>query len=138
MDRYLYHVHRSQTSGSVQTKFQLIADALTLAWMWTETTLITSMVSLGVDLLDNSPDGALNFDVTTATTSLVTASGASASVTVTELVEGVDYTTSCTGTQQVPVAQALVSGQYYYARVFAKNSVGYSLPQVAASSRSLR
>jgi hypothetical protein len=34
----------------------------------------------------------------------------------------------------VPVSQALVSGQYYYARVFAKNSVGYSLPQVAASS----
>ena len=126
---------RSQTSGSVQTKFQLIADALTLGVdVDRDDPDNFNGVTWRVTFLDNSPDGALNFDVTTATTSLVTASGASASVTVTELVEGVDYTTSCTGTQQVPVAQALVSGQYYYARVFAKNSVGYSLPQVAASS----
>ena len=71
-----------------------------------------------------------------ASNNLDKADGTSASttITVTELVEGVDYTTSCTGTQQVPVSQALVAGQYYYARVFAKNSVGYSLPQSAGSA----
>lgn len=126
---------RAESSGSVQGKFEMIADALTLG-VDVDRDAPDSLngVTWRVTFLDNSPDGALNFDVTVATNALKTFSGAAASVTVTELVEGVDYTASCTGTQQVPVSQALVSGQYYYSRVFAKNSVGYSLPQVAASS----
>jgi len=129
---------RSKFSGSVQSKFEMIADALTLGvevdrdepngkngYKWR------------VTFLDNSPPaGVLNFDLSVASNNLDKADGTSASttITVTELVEGVDYTTSCTGTQQVPVSQALVAGQYYYARVFAKNSVGYSLPQSAGSA----
>merc|ERR1711871_1787840 len=68
---------RSQTSGSVQTKFQLIADALTLGVdVDRDDPDNLNGVTWRVTFLDNSPDGALNFDVTTATTSLVTASGA--------------------------------------------------------------
>jgi len=126
---------RAQSSGSVQGKFEMIADALTLGVdVDRDDPDNLNGVTWRITFLDNSPDGALNFDVTVASEALKTASNSAASVAVTELVEGIDYITSCTGTQQVPVSQALVSGQYYYARVFAKNSVGYSLPQVAASS----
>jgi len=41
----------------------------------------------------------------------------------------------CVGTHTVPGDKALATGMYYFARVFAVNEMGYSLPQVSASSQ---
>jgi hypothetical protein len=76
----------------------------------------------------------LNWQISTSASSLTTAGAGTTSTTVTQLQSGSHYTSSCVGTQQVPDGQTITNGQYYYARVFAKNSVGYSLPQVAPTS----
>lgn len=129
---------RSQFSGSMESKFELIADALTLGVeVDRDDPDSLNGVKWRVTFLDDSPAGALNFDLSVASNDLYAGgvgTAGTASISVTELVEGIDYSTDCTGTQQVPVSQALTPGQYYYARVFAKNSVGYSLPQAAGSS----
>lgn len=126
---------RSEFSGSVQSKFHMLSDALTLGVeVDRDDPDSLNGVTWRVTFLDNSPADSLNFDLSVNTNALYAGGVGAGSVTLTELVEGVDYTTDCTGTQQVPTSQALTVGQYYYARVFAKNSEGYSLSQVAASA----
>ena len=97
---------------------------------------ITNGVTWRVTFLDDAQLGALNFDIeeTLNTNTLITQSGAQAIVTVSNLLDGVTYPV-CEGTHEVPAAKALANGQYYYARVFALNDIGYSLPQMSATSQ---
>jgi hypothetical protein len=93
-----------------------------------------------VTFLDQSPAGNLNFEVLRNSENFFRASDDGALsdsnpfVTVTELVRGEEFSGSCVGTQQVPASGALVSGQYYWARVFAVNALGMSNAQVSATS----
>jgi len=93
-----------------------------------------------VTFLDQSKQGALNFGVSLNSNALIVEDisgighSGSSQVTITKLLDGVQYTASCVGTHQIPTIGALVTGQSYYARVFAKNGVGYSLPQTAPTS----
>ena len=91
-----------------------------------------------VTFLDNSPssdlDSDMNFGVSLYSNNVHLSSGALANISVSNLVTGKVYST-CTGTFEVPSSQALTTGQSYYARVFAVNDIGYSLPQVSLSSQ---
>jgi hypothetical protein len=87
-----------------------------------------------VTFLGDSYSGALNWAVTIASNNIRTLSGKLANLTAINLVTGQTYS-SCTGSFQVPTTQALAIGQQYYGRVFAINTVGYSLPQTAPSSQ---
>jgi len=87
-----------------------------------------------VTFLDDSYKGSLDFAISLAegSNAVKTASGKDANITVINLNSGVTYST-CTGTFVVPDNAVLSMGQQYYARVFAVNEIGYSLPQVAPS-----
>ena len=133
--------NRVQISGSMQSKFELIPDMLSVG-VQVDRTSPTSKngVTWRVTFLDQSKQGALNFGVSLNSKALIvedssgTDRSSSGSVTITKLLDGVQYTASCVGTHQIPTIGALVTGQSYYARVFAKNGVGYSLPQTAPTS----
>lgn len=129
---------RLQISGSIQSKLESIPEALTLGVLVDRNPQPDPYNGhvYRVSFLDASLPGSLNFDlsVTAGSNFLLTDSGKQASVTVTKLNDGVTYT-SCVGTQNVPKDKALANGQYYYARVFAINEVGYSLPQISNSSQ---
>jgi hypothetical protein len=83
---------------------------------------------------DVSPEGANDFALQAGTNNLLTMSGAQASLSVTQLVDGSVYPV-CTGSKVVPENYALSSGQEYFARVTAINDVGFSLPQVSSNSQ---
>jgi len=87
-----------------------------------------------VTFLDDSYQGSLDFTVslTQGSNEVKTASGRTANITVISLLQGVTYE-KCTGTFVVPENAVLSMGKQYYARVFALNEIGYSLPQVAPS-----
>ena len=105
-----------------------------------------------VTFLDQSKPGGLNFGVSvnsqsfrtvpatgiagvvTHSVSAPTSTVTAGMVSVTQLLAGTEYTSSCVGTHQVPISGTLVTGQYYYARVFAKNDIGYSVAQIAPVS----
>jgi hypothetical protein len=124
---------REDLSGSVETKLEFISDIFTLGVeVDRDEPDAYNGVTWRVTFLDDALSGTLNWDLTLSANTLT--SGGATSVTITELLEGSHYTTSCVGTQEVPDGQTIVNGQYYYARVFAKNSVGYSLPQIAPTS----
>mmetsp|Transcript_27723 Transcript_27723/g.39368 ORF Transcript_27723/g.39368 Transcript_27723/m.39368 type:complete len:1805 (+) Transcript_27723:293-5707(+) len=128
---------RLQQSGSIQSKLESIPEALTLGVSVDRNPPDASNgIIYRVTFLDASLKGSLNFDlsVTANSQQLVTASGAAGTVTVTKLSDGVAYS-NCVGTHTVPADKALATGMYYFARVFAVNEIGYSLPQVSASSQ---
>jgi titin len=83
--------------------------------------------------LDNSPSNPYDFTLSIIDNSVLTASGASADMFVTQLIDGESYS-GCTDVQIMPGDKALTLGEAYYARVLAYNSVGYSLPQVAPAA----
>jgi len=128
---------RRQASGSIQSKLEMIPQALVLGVDVDRTVPdSTNGVTWRVTFLDNSPNGPQNFKLAVATgsNSVTTASGLSANITITKLLDGVNYLT-CTGTTTVPPDKALSNGQYYYSRVFAINEVGYSVPQISSTSQ---
>jgi len=130
---------RMEIQGSMQSKFELIPDMLSLG-VKVDRDAPTSRngVTWRVTFLDQSPAGNNNFEVLRSSETFIDEAGApltgSTFVTVTELVAGEEFTSSCVGTQQVPSSGALVSGQYYWARVFAINALGSSSAQVSATS----
>jgi hypothetical protein len=129
---------RLEVQGSMQSKFELIPDMLSMGVkVDRDAPTITNGVTWRVTFLDQSPAGANNFNVAVNSATL-TVNGAETTsanfVTVTELVAGEEYTSSCVGTHQVPSSGALVTGQYYWARVFAVNALGMSSAQVSPSS----
>merc|ERR1719321_1998574 len=103
----------------MQSKFELIPDMISMGVKVDRDAPTTrNGVTWRVTFLNQSPAGNNNFEV----------------LTDTELVSGVEYTNSCVGTHQVPTSGALVSGQYYWARVFAINALGSSSAQVSPTS----
>jgi hypothetical protein len=136
-DSTLCPVGRRELSGSIQSKFQSIPEAVfngvTVDRVGPDT---TNGVIWRVTFLDDSQPGSLNFalSVTPGSNTLTTSSGATAVVNVTELVKGVSYS-ACTGSFEIPGSKALSVGHIYYARVFAINEVGYSLPQAALTGQ---
>jgi len=121
----------------MQAKLESIPEALVLGVsVDRDEPDIYNGVTWRVTFLDNSLVGNLNFDLalTDGSNSLTTVSGAAASVTVTNLLNGETFAT-CEGTHEVPTDKALANGQYYYARVFALNEIGYSLPQISPTSQ---
>jgi len=124
---------RRQTSGSIESKLEMLTEAVSLGVsVDRDEPDSTNGVAWRVTFLDPSPADPYNYLLELNTSSLVTASGAEGTVTVTQLVPG-EVFTSCTGTRVIPTDKTLSNGQYYYARVFAINSVGYSLGQASAS-----
>jgi len=134
-DSSLCPLGRREISGSMQSKLESIPEAL-IAGVKVDRDDPDRYngVVWRVTFLDDSLPGSLNFflDVAADSNKLTTLSGRTANVTVTSLVVGETYS-KCVGTVQVPEGKALASGQPYYARVFAYNEIGYSLPQVAPS-----
>jgi hypothetical protein len=136
---------REATTGSIEGKLEMIPDIFVKGVEVDRDEPDTNGgVTWRVTFLDPSPAGALNYDVTLNTNSLTTVTlnggtysstaGSSAAIAVTQVNAGTEYTSTCTSTHQVPDGQAITNGQFYYARVFAKNSVGYSLPQIAPTT----
>lgn len=126
---------RRAISGSMQSKMQMLTEALTLG-VDVDRSIPDAVNGLTwrVTFLDPSPSGPLNFNLQLNGNDVRTASGASANITVTQLVSGINYPI-CTGTKQVPQGRTLANGQYYYGRVFASNEIGYSLPQVTPTKQ---
>jgi hypothetical protein len=122
----------------VEGKFEMIADALTLGVdVDRDEPDNLNGVTWRVTFLDQSPAGANNFNVAVNSASLTVDDEIVNNpnlVTVTELVAGEEYISSCVGTHQVPSSGALVTGQNYWARVFAVNALGMSSAQVSPSS----
>ena len=91
-----------------------------------------------VTFLDQAASPSTNFNVLITPPAgapyVRTVSGGAANITVLKLMDG-SVNPLCTGVLQIPTAQTLTIGQYYWARVFAVNEVGYSLPQISASSQ---
>jgi hypothetical protein len=126
---------RRRISGSMQGKFESIPEMLVKG---------VQVERVGPDLnngfiwrvtfLDDSYKGSLDFDVSLTANSneVTTLSGRAANISVINLNSGITYET-CTGTFVVPENAVLSMGKQYYARVFAVNEIGYSLPQVAPS-----
>jgi len=61
-------------------------------------------------------------------------SGNPANLEISNSLDGDAYS-GCVGTHTVPKDKALANGQHYFARVSAFNEMGYSLPQISASSQ---
>ena len=124
---------RRQSSGSMQSKLQMLSDLIIdgVSVQRDATPDNLNGYTWRVTFLDPTPSSALDFNIAVLSNSLL---GGNGTVTVTKLQAGTSYS-ACTGTQIVPQTAFLTTGQYYYARVFAINSVGFSLPQIAASSQ---
>ena len=84
-----------------------------------------------VTFLDDAPTGANDYTIALGASTLTTAG--TAIVTTTLLVDGESYG-DCSGSLVVPKSGGLVKGSDYFARVFAVNNEGYSLPQSAGES----
>lgn len=128
---------RIAVSGSVQSKFEALTDAISAG---VKVSRFGPDESNGftwfVTFLDNSPESnALDFSLSLSSNSLEDINGTvgAGSITLTKWQDGETYA-DCTGIYHVvPVNGGLQNGLLYYARVTAINSLGYSLPQVAPS-----
>lgn len=121
---------RRQVSGSIQSKLQMIPEALLLGVdVDRDAPDSTNGIHWRVTFLDEAEIGNLDFQltVTPGSSTIQTLSGRSANLTITNLQIGQVFDT-CVGTKQIPVdGKQLTKGQLYYARVFAVNQVGFSL-----------
>ena len=123
---------RRQNSGSMQSKLQALPDLFTLGvTVERQQPDLYNGYTWLITFLDSAPNNGQGYSLAAASPTL---EGGVGSIKVTQLVAGTIYA-SCTGTQVVPTDAYLVEGQYYFARVFAVNQVGYSLPQVSLSSQ---
>jgi hypothetical protein len=131
-------VSQQEGGGSVQSKLHMIRDVFTkgVAVDRDATPTATNGVVWRVTFLDDAIPAPNDYALSapTADITLRTLKGSKGKVTVTQKVIGQVYS-GCTGTHTVPNDKALANGQFYYARVFAVNEVGYSLPQVSPSKQ---
>ena len=123
---------RRVSCGSMQSKLQALPDFFTLG-VTVERQLPDSYngYSWLITFLDDVPSNGQGYSLAAVSPVL---GGGVGEVMVTQLAAGTVYG-PCTGSQVVPRDTYLVEGQYYFARVFAVNQVGYSLPQVSPSSQ---
>ena len=127
---------RIRISGSMEAKLETFSDAITEGVNVIRTGPdSTNGYTWRVTFLDDAPTDPYDYALALQETNLV-GNGTFNNVPdveVTQLVDGEVYS-SCTGSQVVPSTGGLDMGQYYYARVVAVNTMGYSLSQVAESS----
>lgn len=123
---------RRLISGSMQSKLQMLPGALQLG-VHVDRALPAADNGLRwrITFLDNSPAFGSNFIINITGNDVVTLNGSPANITVTQITSGENYQ-SCTGTSVLPPDQMLSNGQAYFARVFATNEVGYSMPAVTS------
>jgi hypothetical protein len=127
-------VPRRKISGSVQSKIMATGLFTLGVTVDKDPKDATGGITYRVVINDASPtDGSPNYQISVGTNSLVTASGATATLVTKEILPGVTYG-ACTGTFELPTQQALTIGQNYFARVFSFNMVGFSLPKISANS----
>ena len=133
---------KRQKSGSVQSKLEDLTSVITNGVMVDRDGPDTNGGYVyRITFMDDAPAGSSNYVVSVNSNLVenvkltnVASSTSSISVGGGALVSGETYTT-CTGTLQVPGSGGgLTMGTSYYARVFAINSEGYSLPQTSGSS----
>ena len=130
--------NRAIVGGSMQTKLQMIPEVFTKG-VAVDRDIQDSLggVTWRVTFLDDAKVEPNDFALSIDTNSLVTEAGVTGDadcLTVTQLVIG-SVAGDCIGTHEIPNDKALANGQFYYARVFAINEVGYSLPQVSPSKQ---
>ena len=138
-DDTLCPTSRIQKSGSMEYKLESITDAITDGVVVDRTgPSDTNGFIWRITFLDDSPDNPNDYTLSLNTNNVdeyvpSTNTQTSASVTV-ELVTDGEVYPSCTGPQTVPTSGGLINGQFYFARAFAINGEGYSLPQTASSA----
>jgi len=121
-------------SGSMQKKIQMLSD-IVKGGVHVDRDGPSALNEFlwRITFMDDPPTGGSDFEIGVSTDGLTTASGVgSATVATTLMIDGETYDT-CVGTTVVPQYGGLVKGLQYHARVFAINSVGYSLPEKSTS-----
>jgi hypothetical protein len=137
---------RTRTSGSMQSKINDLTNVVTNGVVVDRDGPDTNGgYTWRITFLDDAPDGSSDFVVSigseTLSTSGNTKAKADQSATTTgtitagstPLVDGETYT-ACSGTLQVPSTGGLTKGTAYYSRVYAINSVGYSVAQSSSTA----
>lgn len=121
-------------SGSMQKKIQMLSDIVKGGVLVDrDGPSALNEFLWRITFMDDPPTGGSDFEIGVSTDGLTTASGVgSATVATTLMIDGETYDT-CVGTTAVPKYGGLVKGLQYHARVFAINSVGYSLPEKSTS-----
>jgi len=132
----LCSLSRVKNSGSIESKLELLSEAIVkgVEVERDEFPDATNGYTWRVTFLDDAPAEPYDYVLSLAENNVLTLSGRSANIHIGLVVDGETYTT-CTGTHVVPADKSLTLGEYYYARVFAYNSIGFSLPQVAPSAQ---
>jgi len=123
------------TSGSMQAKIQMLTDIVASGVnVDRDEPDISNGIKWRITFLDDSPEDPNNFKISLAFNNVTTLSGNYSSITFKTIHSGKVYP-ACVGSHIVPGDKALDNGQYYYARVFAENEVGYSLPQSSLNAQ---
>ena len=117
-------------SGSMQKKIQMLSDIVEGGVLVDrDGPSALNEFLWRITFMDDPPTGGSDFEVRVSTDGLTTANGVgSATIVTTLMIDGETYN-ACVGTIVVPKYGGLVKGLQYHARVFAINSVGYSLPE---------
>merc|ERR1711871_77928 len=126
--------YNSYVAGSVQAAINAISDiAPAGVSVDRDEPDTTNGITWRVTFLDDSPAEPLDFKLEMADLRVKTLSGADATAQIAIDNDG-EVFSSCVGQFVVP-DKALSPGQFYYARVFAENEVGFSLPQASISAQ---
>jgi len=137
-DNNLCPLSRQQTSGSIESKLEFLSEAIINGVNVDRDELpdSTNGYTWRVTFLDNSPNDPYDFTLSVYEEELWTKSSQllTSAVTITRLVNGISHN-SCVGSFIVPTDKVLTLNTYYYARVFAYNSIGYSFAAIAPTGQ---
>jgi hypothetical protein len=128
---------RRKISGSMESKLEALSEAIQVGVeVDRDGPDETNGYTWRVTFLDNSPAEPYDFTLSVFSHELWTESSQLiGTVEVRPLVNGETYLSSCVGSVVVPGDRTLTLNKYYYARVFAINSIGFSFAQVAPSAQ---
>lgn len=122
--------------GSMQSKLEFLDEAITAGVNVIRTgPHADNGYTWRVTFLDDSPEDPGDFMLYEHTESLygnITSKTTNTELSIRQLVNGKVHG-ACTGTHVVPAGGGLTTGTYYFTRVTAINSLGYSEAQVAVS-----
>jgi len=123
------------TSGSMQSKFEMLTDIIRKGvTVDRDEPDSTNGITWRITFLDDSPAEPFNFEIDVDTNQITLLSGKIAPDFKPVLIRRGKVHSTCVGSHIVP-DKSLNIGQEYYARVFAQNQLGYSLPQVSPTSQ---
>ena len=123
-----------EQSGSLQSKFEMLSIIHKGVTVDRDEPDSTNGITWRVTFLDDSPAEPFNFAIDVETNQIRLLSGKIApDIKIVSVIRGKVHST-CVGSHIVP-DKSLNIGQAYYARVFAQNQLGYSLPQVSPTSQ---